>query len=457
MAKKKIEYVCSSCGYTSSAYYGKCPNCGEWNTLEERAEIKIANTSERVKSKKKGKILKEISSEGSSRLLTGISEFDRVMGGGIVRDSLSILTAKPGAGKSTLLLEICEALGEKGFKVLYASGEESESQIKRRADRILENISENIHVISTRSLDEVLEEDRRLNPKFIVLDSIQTFSLDEFLPQRAGNPTQTMACTEALSNSCKNSENPKAVMLVGQMTKDDTMAGVRALEHMVDTVLLIEGESGEELRLLSSTKNRYGSTGEMGFFAMGEKGMLSIDNPSSYFLTERDENERVEGSTLTVVREGTRPVIIEIESLVSKSFTPYPTRVSDCMRKDMLGTLISIIEERAGVSFYDKNAVVKTTGGMKLKETSANLAVIISLLSSLKKIPVDSKTAFIADVGLTGELQKVPSLESRIRELDRMGYERVIVARGQGKLIKTKYLKVMEFRLLNEVIREIFN
>lgn len=450
---KKIEYVCSDCGYISHAHYGKCPNCGNWNTLEERTEIKTAG---KKRTGKKGKALREVSSEGSERLFSGISEFDRVMGGGIVKDSLSILIAKPGAGKSTLLLEICQALGKKGLKILYASGEESESQIKRRADRILDDISENIRVISTRSLDEVLEEDKAFNPEFIVLDSIQTFALDEFLPQRAGNPTQTMACTEAMSGLCKNPENPKAVMLVGQMTKDDTMAGVRALEHMVDTVLLIEGESGEELRLLSSTKNRHGSTGEMGFFAMEEKGMISIDNPSTYFLTEREKNERVEGSALTVVREGTRPVIVEIESLVSKSFTPYPSRVSDCMRKDQLGTLISIIEERAGVSFYDKNAVVKTTGGMKLKETSSNLAVIMSLLSSMKRVPIDSKTAFIADVGLTGELQKVPSLEVRARELDRMGYERVIVSRGQGKLIKTENLKIKEYRLLNDVITDIF-
>lgn len=453
---KKTEYVCTECSYVSSTHYGKCPNCGSWNTLEEKTLQKKSVSPDNSEKRAGAVRLFEVNSEASDRLLSGIKEFDRVMGGGIVRDSLSIVTAKPGAGKSTLLLEVCQSVALQGIPVLYASGEESQSQLKRRADRILPEISKNIQVMSTHSLDEVLSVIKKTSPKLIILDSIQTFSLEEFLPSRAGNPTQTVACASALLEVAKDEKDPKAVIMVGQMTKEDMIAGVRALEHMVDTVLLIEGESGDELRLLCATKNRYGSTGEMGFFAMGERGMTSIDNPSSYFLTERTSNERVAGSALTVVREGTRPVIVEIESLISRSFTPYPSRVSECMRKDHLGTLLSVLEERAGVSFYDKNAVVKTIGAIKLKEPAANLAVIISILSSQKKIPVDPKTAFIADVGLTGELHKVPSFESRVRELDRMGYERLFAARGQAHLIKTKNLKIIECRLLTEVIDKVF-
>lgn len=455
MAKKSTRYRCSECEYESVTSYGKCPNCGSWNSM---GEIVVETTKKGV-SKGAGikpKRLKEVETAMNGRIQTGINEFNRVMGGGIVRDSISILSAKPGAGKSTLLLQVADDIAKNGMKVLYASGEESASQIKKRADRILESTSENIWIVSTNSLDNVIDTIDEVDPDFIIIDSIQTFTLQDFPNSRAGSPTQTMECANAMLEIAKASKKARAVMLVGQMTKEDIIAGVRALEHLVDTVLIIEGESGEELRLLSTTKNRYGSTGEMGFFTMGEKGLLSIDNPSEYFISERASGEEVEGSAITVIREGTRPIILEIESLVSRSFTPYPTRVSESIGRDQMSTLISIIEQRGFISLYDKNVVVKTTGGMRLTEQASNLAVIMSIISSVKEKPISSSIAFIADVGLTGELKKVPSLESRIKELDRIGFKEVYVATGSVRGIKTKNLKITEMQKLTDVIRSVF-
>lgn len=455
--KKKTKYVCENCGYESFSYYGKCPECNSWNSLneamvEDKKEVKGQNKGE----KRQIKRLKDIVSTNSDRIITSINEFNRVMGGGIVRDSVTILTAKPGAGKSTLLLQVANDLAKKNYRVLYASGEESESQIKSRADRIIDTINPNVWVISDNSMDNILEFIEEIDPDLIIIDSIQTFTLEEFPNSRAGSPTQTLECANQLVKIAKNPDRPRAVILIGQMTKEDEIAGVRALEHLVDTVLVIEGESGEELRTLLTTKNRYGSTGEMGFFYITDKGMVSIDNPSEYFMTDRDKNTVMPGSSITVVKEGTRPIILEIESLVSNSFTPYPSRISECLKREQLNTLVSIIEQRAGINLFDKNVVVKTTGGIKLKEQASNLAVVMSIISSVKNIPLSNDIVFIADVGLTGELKRVPSLETRIKELDRMGFKKVYVAPNSGIDIKTNNLEIVQLRTLKEVIIDAF-
>lgn len=459
--KKKTIYICSNCNYESIGYMGKCPECNNWNTLEE-TEVVTKKGSSAATSRKRSinkdniKRLNEIQTSNSDRIITNIGEFNRVMGGGIIKDSVTILSAKPGAGKSTLLLQVTDELAKLGFKVLYASGEESESQIKSRADRILKNIHENVWVVSDNNLDNILEIIEKVDADIIIVDSIQTFTLDAFAGSRAGSPTQTMECAYELVKIAKDVVRPRAVFLVGQMTKADELAGVRALEHLVDTVLIIDGESGEELRTLLTTKNRYGSTGEMGFFNMGESGMISIDNPSEYFMTQREKDLEISGSALTVVREGTRPIILEIESLVSPSFTPYPSRIGETMRKEQLNTLISILEQRGDIKLYDKNVVIKTTGGIVLKEQASNLAVIMSIASSVFQKSIPNDTVFISDVGLTGELKRVPSLQVRLREIDRMGFKRAYIAKGSGKLGDFKSLEIIECNLLREVIDHCF-
>ena len=456
--KNKTLYRCSNCGFESIKWLGKCPMCNSWSTLEEvTVEVKNAATKARQASKKTIRKLSEIVSNKSDRIVTGINEFDRVMGGGIVKDSISIITARPGAGKSTLLLQISDAVAKKGYKVVYASGEESDSQIKNRADRILDKIHEGIWVLQETSLDNVLDSINEIDPDILIIDSIQTFTMEASLPARAGSPTQTMECANALLQIAKNERRPRAVIIVGQMTKNDELAGLRALEHLVDTVLIIEDDSDEELRVLVSSKNRFGGI-ENGFFQMCEKGVISIDNPSEFFMTKREDGEIVSGSALTVIKEGTRAIITEIESLVSKSFTPYPTRIGETLGKDKLNTLISILEQRGGIGLYDKNVIIKTTGGIKIREQGINLAVIMSIVSSVKQQGIESNIAFIADVGLTGELKKVPSLESRIKELQRMGFKRVYVPKDSFiRENKVKNIDIIELKTLMDVIRHVYN
>ncbi|WP_315074826.1 DNA repair protein RadA [uncultured Clostridium sp.] len=456
--KKKTLYRCSNCGFESIKWLGKCPMCNSWSTLEE-VTVETNNTGTKVRqgAKKTIKKLSEVVSNKSDRIITGINEFDRVMGGGIVKDSISIITARPGAGKSTLLLQISDAVAQKGYKVIYASGEESDSQIKNRADRILDKINENIWVLQETSLDNVLDAVDEIDPDILIIDSIQTFTMEASLPARSGSPTQTMECANALLQIAKNEKRPRAVIIVGQMTKNDELAGLRALEHLVDTVLIIEDDNDEELRVLVSSKNRFGGI-ENGFFQMCEKGVISIDNPSEFFMTKRVEGEIVSGSALTVIKEGTRAIITEIESLVSKSFTPYPTRIGETLGKDKLNTLISILEQRGGINLYDKNVIIKTTGGIKIREQGINLAVIMSIVSSVKQQGIESNAAFIADVGLTGELKKVPSLESRIKELERMGFKKVYVAKDSFiRESRLKNIDIVESKTLIDVIKHVYN
>jgi DNA repair protein RadA/Sms len=456
--KKKTLYRCSGCGFESIKWLGKCPTCNSWNTLEEVVvETKSMETKVRQASQKPIKKLFEVVSNKSDRIITGINEFDRVMGGGIVKDSISIITARPGAGKSTLLLQISDAVAKNGYRVIYASGEESDSQIKNRADRILDNIHENIWVLQETSLDSVLDAVEEVDPDLLIVDSIQTFTMENALPARAGSPTQTMECANALLKIAKNEKRPRSVIVVGQMTKNDELAGLRALEHLVDTVLIIEDDNDEELRVLVSSKNRFGGI-ENGFFQMCEKGVISIDNPSEFFMTKREAGEVVSGSALTVIKEGTRAIITEIESLVSKSFTPYPTRIGETLGKDKLNTLISILEQRGGINLYDKNVIIKTTGGIKIREQGINLAVIMSIVSSVKQQGIESTIAFIADVGLTGELKKVPSMESRVKELERMGFKRVYVSKDSFvRETSFKGIEVIELKTLMNVISHVYS
>ena len=460
MAKVKNIYVCSNCGYETPKWLGKCPDCNNWNTFEEEVvQVKSTSKSTTVARtpKKTAKKLTEVTSSKSDRIVTGINEFDRVMGGGIVKDSITIITARPGAGKSTLLLQVADCIAKKGNKVIYASGEESDSQIKNRADRILDKINDNIWVLQETNLDNVVDSINEIDPDLVIIDSIQTFTMEGYLPARAGSPTQTMECANELLRVAKNEKRQRAVIIVGQMTKADELAGLRALEHLVDTVLIIEADSDEELRGLVSSKNRFGSTGETGFFQMTERGMISIDNPSEFFMTKRDEGELVSGSTLTVIKEGSRAIITEVESLVSKTFTPYPTRIGETLGKDKLNTLISILEQRGGINLYDKNVIIKTTGGMRIREQGINLAVIMSIVSSVKQKGIAGNIAFIADVGLTGELKKVPSLESRVKELARMGFKRVYVAKDSfAKGIVFNDIEVIQLKTLNDVIFHVY-
>lgn len=468
MAKARTVYVCTNCGYTSAKWSGQCPSCKSWNTMEEREEVPeekaSASRGSYQASSLKGKLqrLSSVSVSDEDRLSSGIGELDRVLGGGIVRDSIIILAAKPGAGKSTLLLQTADNLARQGLCVLYVTGEESESQLRRRAQRIIPKLSENLWVHATSHFNEVLTAVDQIDPDVLFLDSIQTFYLDEF-SSRPGSPTQVMECTGAVMRLAKDPSRPRAVLMAGQLTKEDELAGVRSLEHMVDTVLFMEADSQEEIRTLSATKNRFGSTGEMGFFTMEEDGLKEIANPSRFFITQRAGSSGVCGSSLGVIREGTRAMLVEVESLISQSYTPYPSRISECLSRDQMGTLLSILEQRGYIGLYDKNVVIKSTGGLRLNQPSVSLCVLMSLSSSALSAAIPPDTVFIGDVGLTGELKKVPALDSMVRETARMGFGRVYLPANALRPDTVRYVKkehpdtrLIEKQQLKEVIRDVF-
>lgn len=456
MAKRE-QYICSNCGRKEVKWFGQCPSCKEYNTAEEIKEdfSSPSNIAKiRVVSKKEAILLKDIERNKNDRLLTKIPEFDRVMGGGIVSDSITIMTAPPGAGKSTLCLQVCDKIVELGKNVLYASGEESSSQIKGRAERLGIKNTDKLLILDDANMDVIAENIKNKNIDFFILDSINSVYLNEYLPSRAGNPSQILGCSELIRSICKQGSKPVSCIMIGQMTKEDELAGSRSLEHLVDTYLRLEGEREDSLRILQAVKNRFGNTDESGFFNMTEEGLESIENPSEYFMTEREE--AVVGSALTVLREGSRPVIAEIESLVSSSFSPYPSRIGDSLRKDQLNTLISILEQRAGMNFYNKNVIIKTGGNLKLKDNSSSLAILMSIASSGYKISLELKSAYLADVGLTGELKKIPNIEQRLRELDRRGYTKAYIAKGYNfkSSFKLDNLKLIECKTIREVINK---
>lgn len=454
MAKVKKIYECKNCGHTQNVWQGQCPSCNKWGTLIEKTVTKTKNKAVEIPNDKKSMPLKDVKLDQALRIKSDFEEFDRAIGGGLVRDSVSILTARPGAGKSTLLLQLAESYAKKDLDVLYVSGEESESQIKSRADRIMEEVPKNIWILSTNSMDLVENEVNARNPQIVFLDSIQTFSLAEF-DNKQGSPTQTIECANKCVEMAKDGEEKRAFIMVGHMNKTGEMAGLRTLEHLVDTVLVLDGSSEEDLRILTATKNRFGRTGEIGLFSMEEEGLIQISNPSAYFITERDE--AIEGSAISVMKEGTRLLEVEIESLVSKSFLPYPQRIGDSLRKDELNTLISILQERAGLNLYDSNVIIKTTGGLKLREPSVNLAIMVSIASSFLKKPISDKTVFIAEVGLTGELKRVPQIQRRVKELERLGYKECFVAKNSLDKKEFSTIKIHDPKDIKEVMGLVFS
>lgn len=397
------------------------------------------------------KRLKDVDVAISERISTGMREVDRVLGGGLVKDGVSILTAKPGAGKSTLLLEIAGQLAKAGIRTLYASGEESASQIKSRALRILSEIPDEVYLLQANSMEDIEDAVREIQPAVFFVDSIQTIESHD-LPARAGSPTQTVHCTARIVDLCKDPEAPKACIMVGHMTKSEEMAGLRTLEHLVDTVLFLDNDGTESLRVLRSTKNRFGYTGEIGLFQMEENGMVEVVDPYALFLTKREVP--VDGAAVALILEGNRLIPVEVEALVSRSQAPYPMRIGDSLKRDQLNTLISILEQKAGLSLYESNVVLKTTGGLRLGEQAADMAIMCAIASSAMGFAIASDICFVAEVGLTGELKRISQIERRLKELDRMGFRTCYVAKGTS-YPKLEAMKVKPMRDIRSVIMDL--
>lgn len=433
---KRIQYRCVNpeCGYITSRRYMTCPKCGsdfEEVKEEKTAELKNSQVSTKIK---KAVRLVDVDIKNEDRIVTGIKEFDRVMGGGLLRDSISIISAPPGKGKTTLLLEVCNAIAEQGLNILYASGEESEVQLKRTALRILDKINDNFYIMGTNQLDDVIEEARKKDIDFIVVDSIHRFRLADFASHTIGSPTQIRECFNALKSLCKDGEKKVACFMVGQVTKEDELKGARELEHDVDVVLELSDETdSSEIRFLRAIKNRFGGP-ETGIFKMTDKGILSLDNPSEYFVTHRQKNEDVSGIAISVIMDGTRPIVIEIEALASPSPTMYPTRIATCMKKDSLNILLAVLRQKADTSsnVNTNDIIINTTTGIYLKERVTDLSVIMAVNSALSNEIIKEDVVYLAEVGLTGELKNVPSVERRIKEVERLGYKHVVVSSNES-------------------------
>lgn len=419
MAQKiKSVYVCSECGFESAKWYGKCPGCGQWNTMNEEIKESVSakgNASAARPMLHRPMRIDEISMEEEARYHTGLSELDRVLGGGIVKGSLILISGEPGIGKSTILLQICEYLG-RALRILYVSGEESSRQIKLRAAR-LGVFSENLYILTETDVQNVIEQIRSDRPDLVMIDSIQTMNFTD-LNSSPGSVTQVRECTNALMRAAKSLEIP--IVLVGHVNKDGAIAGPKVLEHIVDAVLYFEGDRQMTYRILRAVKNRYGSTNEIGVFDMGENGLHQVENPSLAMLAGRPVN--VSGTCVTCVIEGSRPILAEIQGLASTSNFGNPRRMSTGFDYNRMSLLLAVLEKRAGYYFSNLDAYINVVGGLRLDEPAADLSVAMALVSSLKDVSLRDDAIVIGEVGLAGELRAVSRAESRIGEAKRMGF-----------------------------------
>ncbi|WP_369297686.1 DNA repair protein RadA [uncultured Neglectibacter sp.] len=424
--KSKITYECTKCGYQSAKWLGRCPDCGEWNSMEETVAEPVTSTrSAAVRTAGGGALVRatsinEISTEDEHRYHTGLSELDRVLGGGIVKGSLVLISGDPGIGKSTLLLQICEFMGQT-LKILYVSGEESARQIKLRATRLGVQ-SPNLKILTQTDVQYITEEIREEKPDLVMIDSIQTMNHTD-LSSSPGSITQVRECTNTMMRCAKSLDIP--VIIVGHVNKDGAIAGPKVLEHIVDAVLYFEGDRQMTYRILRAVKNRYGSTNEIGVFDMGESGLQQVENPSQAMLSGRPKD--VSGTCVTAVMEGSRPILAEIQGLATTSGFGTPRRMSTGFDYNRMALILAVLEKRAGYYFSNLDAYLNVVGGLRLDEPSVDLAVAMALISSLKDKPIREDTVVFGEIGLAGELRSVNRAELRISEASRLGFTRCIV------------------------------
>ncbi len=462
MAKAKTVFFCKECGFESAKWLGQCPGCHAWNSFVEEpsASGKKGRSGGSAAAAGYGSRepmpLRQVSTDAEERIHTGIREFDRVLGGGIVKGSLVLVGGDPGIGKSTLLLQMCREVNkpaDSSRKVLYISGEESLQQIKLRADRLGE-FSGEVFLLAETNLELIEQTLEREKPDIVVIDSIQTVYREE-VGAAPGSVSQVREATASLLQLAKGKEI--TIFIVGHVTKEGTVAGPRMLEHMVDTVLYFEGDSSAVYRILRAVKNRFGSTNEIGVFEMAGNGLLEVQNPSKYMLEGKPEDEP--GSVVTPVMEGTRPILVEVQALVCQTNFNMPRRTAVGVDYNRVNLLMAVMEKRMGISLAGCDAYVNVAGGMKVSEPGIDLAIVLALLSSYKNRALDSKTIVFGEVGLTGEIRSISMTAQRIKEAEKMGYQTCILpcsraARLTAEQTRTslRLLEVGSIRELAEVL-----
>lgn len=454
MAKQKSIYFCRNCGAQSTKWIGKCPSCGEWNTYEEeiiqKSSAKTSFTNPLSAKKAEPHHISEILTAKEDRIDLLNGEINRVLGGGLVKGSIVLIGGEPGIGKSTLLLQL--ALGLKKEKILYVSGEESERQLKMRADRLTYEQS-NCFILSETNTQNILEEVEKMQADLLIIDSIQTL-YSSLLESTAGSISQIRQAAAEIQNYAKQKNIP--AFLVGHITKDGALAGPKVLEHMVDTVLQFEGEQNHGYRILRTTKNRYGSTSEIGIFEMHNKGLREVKNPSEILLSHQEEN--LSGIAIAATIEGMRPMLIETQALVSPSPYGHPQRTVTGFDNKRLGILLAVLEKRGGFKLGIKDVFLNIAGGIRVDDPAIDLAVVCAIISSYEDIPIEQKSCFAAEVGLSGEIRPVNKIEQRISEAEKLGFENIFVSKNNAKNLKTMYpnIKIHSVKRIEEVFELLF-
>ncbi len=441
MNKVKTAFFCSNCGYESAKWSGKCPSCEQWNTFVEEVitkDNKLVETDWKKFSndKKESKTisLSEVISAEEKRIVTGDPELNRVLGGGIVTGSIVLVAGEPGIGKSTLFLQV--GLSLKNIRTLYISGEESEQQIKMRADRLgIRN--DDFYLLTETSTQIIFQEIKKLKPQLVIVDSIQTLQ-SPYIESSAGSVSQIRECASEFQRFAKQSDVP--VFLIGHITKEGSIAGPKILEHMVDTVLQFEGDRHYAYRILRALKNRFGSNSELGIYEMTEQGMRGVSNPSELFLTQKEE--QLSGIAIAATIEGLRPLLLEVQALVTPSVYGTPQRTVSGLDLRRMQLLLAVLEKRGGFHFGVKDVFLNLAGGLKIEDPSIDLAVLCALLSSYEDSPISPHTCFAGEVGLSGEIRAVNRIEQRIAEAEKLGFEKIFVSKYNAKGLKNQKFNI---------------
>lgn len=456
MAKAKTVYTCTECGASESKWQGQCPNCMAWNTLVESvaetntSNNRYANKFEGLAQSSTLQKLSSIQAADIERTPTGISEFDRVLGGGLVEGGVVLIGGDPGIGKSTLLLQVLCHLG-KSAQAIYVSGEESPQQIAMRAKRLGLDASQ-VELLAEINLEKILATLQTHKPNIAVIDSIQTV-YSEALQSAPGSVAQVRECSAQLTRLAK--QLGITVILVGHVTKEGSLAGPRVLEHIVDTVLYFEGDQNSSFRLIRAFKNRFGAVNELGVFAMTEHGLREVSNPSALFLSHHEE--QVAGSCITVTMEGTRPLLIEIQALVDESHAPSPKRLATGLEQNRLAMLLAVLNRHAGIPCFDQDVFINAVGGVKIAEPAVDLAVLLSIVSSLKNKPLDNKLIVFGEVGLAGEVRPVQGGQVRLKEAVKLGFTKAIVPKANAPKAKITGLEVIAVERLEQALNQLRN
>lgn len=449
MAKAKTVYTCTDCGGQSPKWQGQCPHCEQWNTLVEgvieATSAKAANRFSAVGGAGKLLVLADIEAQDESRMPTGVSEFDRVLGGGLVPGGVVLIGGDPGIGKSTLLLQALSLIGG-AFRRVYVSGEESAEQIALRATRLALDAS-GLKVLAEIQLERIQAALAAEKPNVVVIDSIQTI-YSEALTSAPGSVAQVRECAAQLTRYAKHSG--ATVVLVGHVTKEGAIAGPRVLEHIVDTVLYFEGDTHSSFRLIRAFKNRFGAVNELGVFAMTEKGLKGVSNPSALFLSQHGQD--VAGSCVLVTQEGTRPLLVEVQALVDEAHAPNPRRLSVGLEQNRLALLLAVLHRHAGIACYDQDVFVNAVGGVRITEPAADLAVLLAVVSSLRGRPIPGKTVAFGEVGLAGEVRPAPRGQERLKEAAKLGFTRAIIPKANAPKQAIDGMEIVAVERIEEAV-----